>query len=131
MFLTKTIKQVREKRKEKIAKMWTHLFWLKTTYLLWELKMPFQWQLTILLPALELSLFIETTCLITFSSYLEGTSVAKWYTEEKSIFLMVRWLCHLSWHYRLLSINICVFIKNNLSSKHRLTSVRNFVYKSN
>lgn len=53
-----------------------------------------------------------------FSTYLKGTSFAKLYTEAKSIFLMVRWLCHLSWRYRLFSINICVLIKNHCSWKY-------------
>lgn len=53
-----------------------------------------------------------------FSTYLKGTSFAKWYTEAKSIFLIVRWLCHLSWCYRLLSINICVLIKSHRSWKY-------------
>lgn len=59
-----------------------------------------------------------------FFNLQKGTSVVKRYTEAKSIFLMVRWLCHLSWRYRLFSINICVLIKSHLSWKHNDSPVK-------
>ena len=53
-----------------------------------------------------------------FFNLQKGTSAVKRYTEANSIFLMVRWLCHLRWHYRLFSINICALIKIHLLWKH-------------
>ena len=59
-----------------------------------------------------------------FFNLPKGTSVVKWYTAAKSIFLMVRWLYHLRWHYRLFSINIRVLIKSHLSWKHNDSPVK-------
>lgn len=86
-------------------------------------EMLFQWRVEILLP-LGIHTAHLSYVLDNFFNLPKCTSVVKWYTAAKSIFLMVRWLYHLSWYYRLFSINIHVLIKSHISWKHNDSPVK-------
>lgn len=123
-FLTNVIKQVKRSRKGKTVKKCGQISfdtWLLIFFGSWNVFLVARYNSPAALGIVTAHL---NNMLSNFFNLPEGYFCCKALHRGNSIFLMVRWLCHLSWCSRLFSINICVRIKSCLSWKHNDSPVK-------